>query len=88
MTRIEELEQELKDWEATEVKHHGDGSTYLAGICQGNIDAFTVALAIAKRPSNTKLNPKQANDCEFCKNSRLLNFSKCLDCGKVFPPEG
>jgi hypothetical protein len=71
----EQIERDLKYWKASEKKHHGDGNTYLAGICQGSIDAYTTALNYFNQSSNV-CNCPQGSLCEFFKDDESCQYGK------------
>lgn len=65
MSKLEEIENLLKQWKACKPPEEDARGIISIKKCKGGVIALEQALAIIKRPSNKKLNPKQATEEEI-----------------------
>jgi len=88
MTRIEEIEELLEHWKALVVDAKNKRIVDVVGKYETGVIALESALVILKKPSNQKLNHKQAK-CLACDYHRKIGkLSNCPVCDNSLTPEG
>jgi len=86
MTRIEECEKLLSEWEAAGNRAFKNKASRLGEVYVERVYGLKSALDIFKRPSNTRLkidtNPKQAYRwvCEKCRGNTIKGKFVCDKC--------